>query len=117
MDENRAGTAVLALLLTGGLRGPRGLVPTGSTLPAGAPTAARDAPVLSVADALAIQTQDTSSEIAVGGWFQQSSALPCPAPAEPVVPLLNGEGTIGMTWLVEDPQGSQFGEPAEISEA
>jgi hypothetical protein len=98
-----AGTAILALVLTGWMRGP-GLNAGSTGLPSGAPTSVDGAIVVSVADALKVQAVENSSDFAVVGWFQQPYPLPCPAPLPPVVPLLNGDCTIPLTWLMQDPE-------------
>jgi hypothetical protein len=98
------GTLAVALVLTGWMRGgpPSSAGSTGP--PPDAPKDANGMAVMSVADAVALQGADNSADIAVAGWFQQSYALPCPAPMAPVVPLLNGDCSIGMTWLMQDPE-------------
>jgi hypothetical protein len=89
-----------ALLLTALMRGwPGG--PGGPS--ASFPAEAQGRPVISVVDALAIQADDDSSDIAVSGWFQQPFAFSCPAPVVPLVPVI--EGPCAMTgWLLAEPE-------------
>ena len=115
MDEHRGRTAavvmallvggvVLALVLTGWMRGGPANATGSFGQPSGAPKDIRGMAVISVSDAVTIQRGESSADLAVAGWFQQSSPIPCPAPLPPVVPLLDGDCTISMTWLMEDPE-------------
>lgn len=114
MDEHRGrtlalvtvlilGTAAFALLLTNWLRGGSSDRPSAGP-PANAPKEVRGMAVVSVSDAITIQAADSAADVTVAAWFQQSYALPCPAPLPPVVPLLNGDCQIGMTWLMQNPE-------------
>ena len=113
MDEHRGrtlalvagfivGAVALALVLTGWMRGGPASSAVSTGPPSNAPKQAGGMAVMSVADAMKIQGAESAVDIAVAGWYQQSYALPCPAPRQPVVPLLNGDCTIGMTWLMEN---------------
>lgn len=113
MDEHRGqtlalvavfivGAVALALVLTGWMRGGPASSAASTGPPPNAPKQAGGMAVLSVADAIKVQVADSAVDIAVAGWYQQSFALPCPAPLPPVVPLLNGDCTIGVTWLMEN---------------
>lgn len=114
MDEDRrralavasaivALTAVLALVATGALqRQPAEASARG--LPAGAPATIRGSRVLSIPEAIAVQAKADASVLAVAGWYQQPYPVPCAAPIGPVVPLLDGDCSIGMTWLMRDPE-------------
>jgi hypothetical protein len=113
MDEHRGrtlalvaafivGALALALVLTGWMRGGPASSAVATGPPSTAPKQAGGMAVISVAEAIKIQAADSAVDIAVAGWYQQSYALPCPAPLPPVVPLLNGDCAIGMTWLMEN---------------
>ena len=113
MDEHRGrtltlvaalivGALAIALLLTGWMRGAPAASAIATGPPSAAPKQAGGMAVMSVAEAIKFQAADSPVDIAVAGWFQQSFALPCPAPLPPFVQLLNGDCTIGMTWLMEN---------------
>ncbi len=113
MDEHRGrtlamvaalilGAIAIALVLTGWMRGGLAGPAIATGPPSAAPKQAGGMAVITVADAIKVQSGDSAADIAVAGWYQQSYALPCPAPLQPMVPLLNGDCTIGMTWLMEN---------------
>lgn len=85
-----------AILLTNLMR-----APDPSTEP-GFPATANSLPVVTVPDAIEVQQLGADTDIAVSGWFQHPAAIECPAPRQPVVPLLDGDCAIDFTWLLSD---------------
>jgi hypothetical protein len=87
-----------AILLTNLMRSPD------SSTESGFPATANGLPVVTVPDAIEVQQLGADTDVAVSGWFQQPSAIECPFPQQPVVPLLNGDCAIDFTWLMRDPE-------------
>jgi hypothetical protein len=95
-----------AVLLLANLMGGAGDAPEASF-----PTSANQVPVIGVGEAIDIQARDDDGDIAVSGWFQQSMPVPCPAPLGPVVPLLDGDCSLDMAWLMAEPERLVHVEP------
>ena len=115
MDEHRGrslvivtalivGAVALALVLTGWMRGGSTGTAGSTGPPTDAPKAVNGMAVISVSDALKVQAADSGAETAVTGWYQAPGPVSCPAPQGPTVGLLDGDCTIGMTWLMQDPE-------------
>jgi hypothetical protein len=86
-----------AIFLTNAMRAPK-------SSDNGIPLTANGLPVVTVPDAIEVQGLEAGSDVALSGWFQQSFPVPCPKPADPIVPLLNGNCTIDTTWLMAEPE-------------
>jgi hypothetical protein len=68
------------------------------------PALANGMDVVSVPDAIEVQRLGADTDIAVSGWFQHPTAIECPFPQQPIVPLLDGDCAIDFTWLMADEQ-------------
>jgi hypothetical protein len=85
-----------AILLTNLMRSPD------ASMESGFPATANGLPVVTVPDAIEVQQLGADTDVAVSGWFQHPAAIECPAPQQPVVPLLDGDCAIDFTWLLSE---------------
>jgi len=71
---------------------------------AGFPTDARGLAVVSMSHAILDRETDLSGELAIAGWYQESSPVSCPALPSVALPFLEGSCAIPLTWFLEAPE-------------
>jgi len=70
----------------------------------GFPTEIAGLPVISMSQAIVDRETDLSGQLAIAGWYQESSPVSCPALPSVAVEFLEGSCAIPLTWFLEAPE-------------